>query len=117
MGITLLGVLSFVMIVAAVFFYRAFKQSVHDQCELANFLMEVLTSDKARDFQKACFLEFVIKSKYQNASVLSAMCTSFLMNIAKSRAAQTVPANRDIYWAMSRSPAAFFENGDPSKPR
>jgi len=93
-----------------------YQRAIRDQVELANFLMEVLTSDRERADQKANFLNFVLASKYPSAAVLAGMGANLLVGIAKRRAAQTVPANRDLYWAMNQNPTLFFEDGDPAKP-
>lgn len=117
MGLALLAILSFVLAFLAWWFYRAYQRAIRDQVELANFLMEVLTSDRERAYQKANFLNFVLASKYPSAAVLAGMGASLLVGIAKRRAPQTVPANRDLYWAMNQNPTLFFEDGDPAKPR
>lgn len=113
----LLAILSFILAVLACWFFQAYQRAIRVQVELANFLMEVLTSDRERAHQKANFLNFILKSKYPDAAVLSGMCSNLLVDIARQRAPQTVPANRDIYWAMNHNPTQFFEDGDPSRPR
>lgn len=117
MSMTLLTIALIVLALMAWWFRQAYYRALHDQIMLANFLMEVLTSDRERSQQKANFLDFVLKSKYPNAGMLSAMCSDLVIGIAKRRAYHTIPANRDLYWQMNKTPQVFFEGGDPSKPR
>ncbi len=106
-----------VSLAAAAWFYHSYRRAILDQIKIANFLMEILTSDRERALQKENFLSFIIKSSYSNPDSLAAHCNELVIDIAKQRASQTIRANTDIYWAMNKSPLVFFEGGDPQRPR